>query len=252
VHDVAIFDIDGDGLKDLFIGRCTGTEVWMQVDVVAPEIVHGALDVSFSDHAFGGFVDPRGESSDGASLDLGIDELTIVFGEPVVDIGGAELTADAFALSETGGGDPPQIASFEMLDDVTAHLTLDRILTLQEWLTVTVTAEDLGGNALPNLGDLGPGVDEADRVDIAFLPGDVDQNSLVSPFDLLTWRQIMNDALLPDPVGVPVHGVHEDFIDTDRGGTITPFDLLRYRQLINGIVPATQAWSGASMNHPRP
>jgi hypothetical protein len=28
-HDVAVFDIDGDGWQDMVIGRCTGTEVWM-------------------------------------------------------------------------------------------------------------------------------------------------------------------------------------------------------------------------------
>ena len=28
-HDVAVFDINGDGWKDLVIGRCTGTQVWM-------------------------------------------------------------------------------------------------------------------------------------------------------------------------------------------------------------------------------
>ena len=31
VHDVAVFDIDGDGRKDLVVGRCTGTEVFMNV-----------------------------------------------------------------------------------------------------------------------------------------------------------------------------------------------------------------------------
>ncbi len=29
VHDVAVFDLDGDGLKDLILGRCTGTQVWI-------------------------------------------------------------------------------------------------------------------------------------------------------------------------------------------------------------------------------
>jgi len=31
VHDIAIFDINGDGWKDMVIGRCTGTKVWMCV-----------------------------------------------------------------------------------------------------------------------------------------------------------------------------------------------------------------------------
>jgi len=31
VHDVAVFDIDGDGYKDMVIGRCSGTQVWMNV-----------------------------------------------------------------------------------------------------------------------------------------------------------------------------------------------------------------------------
>lgn len=29
VHDVAIIDLNGDGWKDLILGRCTGTQIWM-------------------------------------------------------------------------------------------------------------------------------------------------------------------------------------------------------------------------------
>jgi hypothetical protein len=32
VFDVAVFDLDGDGWKDMVLGKCSGTEVWMQVE----------------------------------------------------------------------------------------------------------------------------------------------------------------------------------------------------------------------------
>ena len=35
VHDVAVFDIDGDGWVDMILGRCTGTDVWMGVPVTS-------------------------------------------------------------------------------------------------------------------------------------------------------------------------------------------------------------------------
>jgi hypothetical protein len=31
VHDVAVFDIDGDGWQDLVLGRCTGTSIYRNV-----------------------------------------------------------------------------------------------------------------------------------------------------------------------------------------------------------------------------
>ncbi len=37
VHDVAAFDIDGNGSKDLVVGRCTGTQVWMAAPVITVE-----------------------------------------------------------------------------------------------------------------------------------------------------------------------------------------------------------------------
>ena len=37
VHDIAAFDIDGNGWTDLVIGRCSGTQVWMNFPPVAVE-----------------------------------------------------------------------------------------------------------------------------------------------------------------------------------------------------------------------
>ncbi len=96
------------------------------------------------------------------------------------------------------------------------------------------------------MGDLRPGVDEHDRIDFLFLPGDVDQNGVVQPFDLLQFRQIV------DGIYVPAQGIDEDYADTNRTGEITPFDLLMYRQLINGVPPATQPWAGETANNPQP
>ena len=31
MHDVAVFDLNGDGWDDMILGRCTGTEIYMNV-----------------------------------------------------------------------------------------------------------------------------------------------------------------------------------------------------------------------------
>jgi hypothetical protein len=36
VHDIAVFDINGDSYKDMVVGRCTGTQVYMNVPPVPP------------------------------------------------------------------------------------------------------------------------------------------------------------------------------------------------------------------------
>ncbi len=41
MHDMAVFDIDGDGWKDMVLGRCVGTNVFMNVPPANPS---GAVD----------------------------------------------------------------------------------------------------------------------------------------------------------------------------------------------------------------
>jgi hypothetical protein len=216
------------------------------VDDAGPEVVHGLAGTSFDDHSFGGYIDPRRETSDGVSVNQGIDEVVIGFNEPVVAVGGGPITAASFSVNETGGGAAPSITGVDVLDDQTVRVSFDRIITLQEWTTVIASVEDLNGNVMVNGGDQGPGVDETDRVDIGFLPTNVDQNTTVTPFDLLTFRQYVNGS------SSPAQGVVADFADIDRNGATTPFDLLALRQLINGTGPVLQPWNGESMNNPRP
>ena len=109
-----------------------------------------------------------------------------------------------------------------------------------------VNVRNADGNLIISNGNEGPGVDEPDRVDIGFLPADADQSGDVTPFDLLRFRQIINDVVDPE------QGTDEDFVDTDRSGDITPFDLLVFRELINGSGNATRSWAGETLNAPRP
>lgn len=202
---------------------------------------------------FAGFIDPRAESTDGQAFDLGIRNLWIEFSEPVVDlgstVGGTEtgaLTSDALLISATGGEPPPGVEYFTFPTHREMLVRLDGPIAPQEWTTIRFDVEDLCGNPIENLGDLGPETDEPDRVDIGFLPCDIDQSGTVQPLDLLWFRQMFTG------VRVPKLGGLRDYIDSDRSGTLNPADLLRFRQLLLGTPPATRPWVGETMNHPRP
>ena len=67
-HDVAVFDIDGDGWMDLVIGTCNGTKVWIN-QPLCPGDINGdgavnALDLVDLLLCLGGPGDPPCESSD--------------------------------------------------------------------------------------------------------------------------------------------------------------------------------------------
>ncbi len=212
-----------------------------------PVIVHGA-GLPGETRPFSGYVDPRSESSDGSSFDRGITQVQILFSEPVEHVGGGPLAADSFVVTQTGAGTPPAVASVDDTNMPLVIVMLNRPITVKEYTTIQAVVQDLGDPpaVIVDAGNQGPDADESDRVDIAFLPADVDQSGDVSPFDLLMFRQIVNDLLDPQ------QGTEEDYVDMDRDGSVSPFDLLLFRQLINGITPATQPWAGETLNNPRP
>ncbi len=233
---------DGDSCtSDVCIERaCT----FAPIDAVAPTVMHG-LGLTGDTRPFTGYVDPRAESTTGEFANLGLDEVVFVFDEPVRAVGGGALSPASFVVNTTGG-EPTSIVAVDDTANPIVALTLASPPPLSEWTTITAVVEDLCGNPIESLGNLGPGIEEPDRIDFLFLPGDVDQSSRVDPFDLLRFRQIVADAFTP-ALGVP-----EDFVDLNRTGEVTPFDLLMFRQLIAGQLPATRPWSGETANHPQP
>lgn len=210
------------------------------VDNIAPLIVHDGETYPFT-----GYIDPRMESSDGVNSDLGFSELVVQFSETVTRMGGGDLENASFSV-ETASGAALTVVAVDASENPLVRLTLSDPIPTGEWVTVVAEVQDEAGNEILSFGDLGPDVEEPDRVDIAFLPGDVDQSGDVTPLDLFTFRQYVTG------ISTPPSGTLLDFIDTDRDGEIAPLDLFAYRQLINGAGNATQSWSGAALDGSQP
>lgn len=241
-----------DVVQLMVTGECT--------DLEPPRIVH-STGLNGQTRPFSGYLDPRSESSNGTNLDRGLTQVGILFSEAVSDMGseGGGLTADGFAMMETGDAVPPSIVNVDASQMPFVVVQWDRPITLREWTTVVALVEDLAPepNLIVSAGNQGPGVDEEDRVDLGFLPGDIDQNSSVQPLDLLRFRQYVSAVGSCACGACPVQthtpkGMACDYFDVDRNGSIQPLDLLRFRQLLGGSPPSTQEWAGKSMLHPRP
>lgn len=218
------------------------------MDATPPEIVHGSGQQGET-RPFSGYIDPRSESSNGVDLNRGITEVALLFSEPVDSVGGGPLTPDAFIVTETGGAAPPTVDMVDASAMPLVVLTLSRPPTLQEWTTIQAVVQDQSDppNVIVDGGDQGPGVNESDRIDIGFLPADINQTGNVNPLDLLTFKQFVNG------VQTPPLGTLEDFIDINRDGVVNPLDLLSFKQLINGVSPpSTIEWALESMNNTRP
>ncbi len=213
-------------------------------DRLRPVLVHG-IGAPGDTRPFSGYVDPRVESTNGKTVDQGIETISLLFSEIVQGPNAESLGAESFEVITTGG-EAPIIASVDDSQNPLVHVTLATAPPLREWTTIIAHVEDLCGNQIMTKGNLGPGITEPDRIDFGFLPGDVDQSGRVDPFDLLRFRQII------DQVFAPTLGIAEDYVDINRTGDVTPFDLLMFRQLIAGAIPATESWSGEQSNSPQP
>jgi len=245
-------DLDPTTIDDTCTG---GTCVGTPSDSTPPEIVHANVPpnpgVSTSASTCSGYIDPRIENIVINTVDtsVGPDEVVFEFSEPVFAIGGGPVTMASFAVTQTGIGTPPGIAGV-VQDDPNLpiyRVQLDRIIDFKEWTTVRAMVEDAVGNAIPNLGDLGPAANEPDRIDVGRLPGDINQDGIVSPVDLVNLRQFLRS-----------NSFHNDcddvlYFDLNRNGALgDPQDLIRFRQIRLGSAPATQRWALQEMNFTQP
>jgi dockerin type I repeat protein len=200
------------------------------VPCLSPGFVDPVPGVSVETGVYDGYIDPRLESDNGVSVNRGLDTITMRFSTAMVNDDGSPVSVDRFSVSSTGA-DTPSVSGVSTEDGRTFVVELDGIIPVGEWTTSSVAnvRGECGSESFSG------------SVRVGFLPGDVDQNGMVSPFDLLRLRVIVNGEFEPE------RGSLLDFADLNRSGTLTPTDVLALRQLIVGVSPATQAWGGVSL-----
>lgn len=249
LHANAITGFDGSFYSVDAVNVVIGSELVVTVDDVCnPPRILAAGEPNSVTVPCSGFIDPRQEPG-------ALTELVISFNEGVRSVGGAALSAADFSAT-TSSGAARTVTGITVLDSdadgaLSVRVTLDQPIPLQHWTTIIANVENSCGAAITNAGDLGPGVDEDDRVDIAFLPGDIDQNGITNPIDLFSLRNIIVNGVLP--AGVCDGITAEDLADTNRSGDVAPIDLFTYRQLINGVAPAaSMPWGSVSLLETRP
>ncbi|MEE9296507.1 MAG: dockerin type I domain-containing protein [Phycisphaerae bacterium] len=209
----------------------------------APFIVHGKGGPGET-KPVSGSIDPRYRRDEPIGNLRGRATFTILFSEPVFAAGGGPLSPSDFVITDTAGG-THVVQSVDAANNPEVVITLSHPLPMSEWTTIRAVVVNAAGEPIPNQGDLGQ-ENEPDRVDLAFLPGDIDRSGAVGPRDLSRCRQLVNRTITPDA------GVVQDYVDTNRDGRVSPADLTAFRELAFGTVNATQPWARVSLNHPRP
>lgn len=216
-----------------------------RVDCHGPFIVHGGGQPGET-RPCSGYIDPRRASNNGTTVNQGLDELTLLFSEPVFSVGGGPVGPGDFIVTETGPGLVPIfVASVDATANPLIHLRLNRFLTLREWTTVRAVVEDWEGKLIVKTGP-DDELNRPDRWDGGFLPCNVNQDNKCNPLDVTRFRQYFNGVAVPDC------GTLEDYADINRNGNINPLDLTALRQLVFGTGPALKTWAGEEMNNSRP
>jgi hypothetical protein len=261
INQVASFGEDAAG--EIYIvdrGSPSSGQIFKIVPAIPPiAIAHGNSDwdrddpqtwVSFNEHAFGGYVDPKVESTDGVNVDLGLNTFNVVFNvEPFGDGVGGPVTPANVTVEQTGGA-APNVSSV-VKNGATVTVELDRNITLQEWTTLVFGVWSADGVQIVDNGNEGEGVDEVARLDVAFVPGDVNSSGTNQPVDLNRWLTAWNsgDPIFPSDVE---NGHPDDYLDISRTGGAQPQDLNLLIRSMKGQAPFIRNWRNVGVNSPRP
>lgn len=214
-----------------------------------PQIVHQNSPTAGTTPC-SGYVDPRIENLSSTPPLLhtqGLNRVRILFDQPVFALGGGPVAPGSFVVTSLSGTAPTVASVTEISagENVRFELMFAGLPPLQTWTTVRAMVQNASGTPILNMGNLGPGMNEPDRMDYAAHPGNVNQDSQVAPIDLLRFRQRIANAC----GACPSCGGEVLFFDMDRNTLfIQPIDLLRLRQVLTGAAPATRNWGMAPNN----
>ncbi len=202
---------------------------------------------------YSGYIDPRTNIAfpPAPPETQGLTEAYVRFSDNVFDCDGSDVDLDNFTLVETGDGSPPALTVVENANprhSVYFRVQWDAPITLREWTTIIADVCNAGGVPIVASGAAEQGISDSDRVDVGFLPCDINQSGNVNPLDLLRFKQLVNS---PDEYR-PADGLPEDLTDINRDGVFNPLDLLTLKRLINGVPPLTEPWASQFLNSPQP
>ncbi len=194
-----------------------------------PRSVPPTHDTQDCTHIFDGYIDPCIESTSGKRLDGGLSRLTVAFNVPIENTDGSELSAKSFRIADTADL-APFIDSVTSPDDRLITVHLSGPITVGAWTTLVVSARTRESH-----------IPVAMNVSVGFLPGDVNQDGLVSAEDMTLLRKYLDGSTAPRV------GSLEHFADVNCDGVANPFDLIAQRRILDGIAPATRAWQGSKL-----
>ncbi len=233
-----IGDSDSDGVDDL-CDNCPGVSNAAQADCDADNVGDAcdqvcAGNIEMTTDPADGTLDAREDRDESSLAAQGFDQFTVSF---------------SCFVGVPPNGNPPGALDFQVFDTLGGNLNISEVLATDNcllnflltteqpirpgaWTTIATLVEELYPPGMPPTSAML-------YVDLGFLPGDVDGNSVTDPSDAAAL------ALLLD-VAAPLTPVTELAQDIDRSGALTAFDLVREMDLLNGANTA-QPWNGVAL-----